>query len=935
MGLLELFNLCTATKIKIIMKQIFTKLLPLIACLFTLNAFSQTVTYSNQSDLLQSISGTSYEDCVVDVNVDGYDDVVRITGDGIYIDYQNADGSGFTPFYFANTWQNPPSWSLASGDLNSDGYRDFCFGNGQRVSFVYSSANGSVWTEEALPEYIFCQRSSINDIDLDGDLDAFVCHDVDQSHVYWNDGSGNMTLDISGFETHNGPGNYANMWCDYDNDGDTDFYLTKCRQGGSPGDIDVINQMYRNNGDGTFTEVGAETNTNDPDQSWTTVFEDFDNDGDFDLFTVNHSVENRLQWNNGDGTFSENDVFDAGIDPYSLGAWELDAHDINNDGFVDIISEMSTALYYNDGDGTFTAGSLGFGSVAFGDLNNDGFLDGVRGNTLYMNDGNDNNYVKINLLGIISNSDGIGARVEVHTPDGMSQIREVRSGRSFSPMSNLSANFGIGANTEIEEIIVKWPSGVITVLENPGVNMSFTIPEAECLAEDIEIAATTATTICPGESVEISAPVGGSSYSWSTGDDSSSITVSETGVYSLAMYNDDNCVSISNNVMVTVLEEEVPEISIQGDTFLCEGGSVILTASEAVGYSWSNNQETQSIEITETGEYAVTTSGICYDETSEAVMITVMPNALPNTSNIEAGQGDEITLVGTGDGILTWYGDEDLSDEIGTGTSLTVPGFTLEEETSFWVTNMNVIDGELQSGAKEDLGADDQWGLPSVGGYSLFNSFENFTLLDATVYADGDGERTFSLTDANGTALISETFTLVDGENLVEFNWDIPEGIEMSIRSVETNLFRNDGGITYPYAVGDVASIYTSNFGTAWYYYFYNWHVQKESFVCESEPVEVIASIVGIEEITRVNGIEMFPNPTVENLSITFNSASSEKISIDILNALGQLVISKEITASNTVEQRVELNVSNLDSGVYTVRFTTGGSEVSRTFVKK
>ena len=289
-------------------------------------------------------------------------------------------------------------------------------------------------------------------------------------------------------------------------------------------------------------------------------------------------VENRLQWNNGDGTFSENDVFDAGIDPYSLGAWELDAHDINNDGFVDIISEMSTALYYNDGDGTFTAGSLGFGSVAFGDLNNDGFLDGVRGNTLYMNDGNDNNYVKINLLGIISNSDGIGARVEVHTPDGMSQIREVRSGRSFSPMSNLSANFGKGANTEIEEIIVKWPSGVITVLENPGVNMSFTIPEAECLAEDIEIAATTATTICPGESVEISAPVGGSSYSWSTGDDSSSITVSETGVYSLAMYNDDNCVSISNNVMVTVLEEEVPEISIQGDTFLCEGGSVILTA---------------------------------------------------------------------------------------------------------------------------------------------------------------------------------------------------------------------------------------------------------------------------------------------------------------------------------------------------------------------
>lgn len=917
------------------MKQTFTKFLPLIACLFALNAFSQTVTYSNQSDLLQSTSGTSYEDCVVDVNIDGYDDVVRITGDGIYIDYQNEDGSGFTPFYFARNWQNPPSWSLASGDLNGDGYRDFCFGNGSRVSFVYSSNNGSVWTEEAFPEYIYSQRSSIHDIDADGDLDAFVCHDVDQSHVYWNDGSGNMTLDISGFETHNGPGNYANMWCDYDNDGDTDFYLTKCRQGGSPGDIDVINQMYRNNGDGTFTEVGAETNTNDPDQSWTTVFEDFDNDGDFDLFTVNHDVENRLQWNNGDGTFSDNDVFDSGINAYQLGAWELDAHDINNDGFVDIISEMSTNLYYNDGDGTFTSGSLGFSSAAFGDLNNDGFLDAVRGNTLYINEGNQNNYVKVNLIGIISNTDGIGARVEVHTADGMSQIREVRSGRSFSPMSNLSANFGIGENTEIEEIIVKWPSGVITVIGNPGVNMLHTIPEAECLAEDIEITAASATVICPGELVELSAPFGGASYSWSNGDDSSSISVSETGVYSLAMYNEDNCVSLSNNIMVTVLEEEVPEVSIQGDTFFCEGSSVILTSSDAAGYSWSNDQETQSIEITESGDYSVTTTGVCYDETSEAITVTVLANSLPSTSNLEAGQGDEITLIATGDGILTWYNDEDLTDEIGTGTALTVPDFTLEEETSFWVTNMNVVEGELFTGAKEDLGSDDQWGLPSVGGYSLFNSFENFTLLDATVYASGDGDRTFSLTDANGIALITETFTLVDGENLVEFNWDIPEGNELSIRSEETNLYRNDEGVTYPYPVGDVASIYTSNFGNSWYYYFYNWHVQKESFVCESEPVEVVASIVGIEEMSRVNGIEMFPNPTADNLSITFNTASTEKISVDIINALGQIVISKEITSSTSIEQRVEFNVSNLDSGIYTARLTTAGSEISRPFVKK
>ena len=164
-----------------------TFLITLLLCFIGLDAYSQSVTFSNQSDLLQPVSGTGNRDCVVDVNIDGYDDVVRITGSGMYIDYQQPDGS-FTAFYYAANWENPPNWSISSGDLNDDGYRDFCFGNGNAVSFVHSSEDGTVWTETSYPEYIFSQRSSMNDIDSDGDLDAFVCHDEAQSHVYWNDG---------------------------------------------------------------------------------------------------------------------------------------------------------------------------------------------------------------------------------------------------------------------------------------------------------------------------------------------------------------------------------------------------------------------------------------------------------------------------------------------------------------------------------------------------------------------------------------------------------------------------------------------------------------------------------------------------------------------------------------------------------------------------
>ncbi len=916
------------------------QILPLIACFFSVTAFAQEVTFSNQSELLQNTSGFSYEDCVVDMNIDGYDDVVRVTDAGLYIDYQNPDGSGFTPFFYATSWQRPPSWSIAAADINGDGYRDLCFGNGQRVGFVTSSMNGQVWTEEVFPEYIFSQRSSFNDIDLDGDIDAFVCHDVDRSHVYYNDGNGNMMLSETGaeagidFETHNGPGNYANMWVDYDNDGDTDFYLTKCRQGGSPGDIDVINQMYRNNGDGSFTEVGALTNTDDPDQSWTTVFEDFDNDGDFDLFTVNHDIENRLQWNNGDGTFSDNDVFDSGINPYDLGAWELDAHDINNDGFVDIISEFNSEVYYNNGDGTFTGADLGFSSGGFGDLNNDGFLDVVRGNTLYINNGNNNNYVRVNLLGILSNTDGIGARVEVVTSDGMSQIREVRSGRSFSPMSNLSANFGIAENTSISEIIVKWPSGVITVLENPAANTTHLIPEAECLAGDIAIEASSATEICPGESVTITAPAGGSSYVWSNGDNAQSITVDQQGTYSLAMYNDDNCVSVSNNISVMIIQDPAPEIIVQGETELCAGASVILSSSDADNYEWNNEQTTQFIEVSESGSYSVSVPGQCGMISSEAIEVTVLEAELPSANDIGAGQGDQITLQGTGSGTLTWYSDESLTEIIGTGTSVDVPDFTLEEQTTFYVTNTVGEISEEQSGGKDDLGADGTWGTPSLGGYSLFNAFEDFTLVGATIYADGDGPRTFTLTDESENAVVSETFELVDGENYVEFDWDIPAGNGWSIRVPGTDLYRNDAGVNYPYAIGTVGSLYTSNFGTQWYYYLYDWKVRTPGFACVSEPVEVVASIVSVEEIAGITAVELFPNPAFEMLNLSYASDRNQTVDLQVVNALGQVVFTKSFVVSQAV-QNTELNISDLESGVYSARFVTPTGELTKAFVKK
>ena len=123
----------------------------------------------------------------------------------------------------------------------------------------------------------------------------------------------------------------------------------------------------RNNGDGTYTEVAESLGIADNEQSWATVWQDFDNDGDFDAFCVNHSDANRFYENDGDGGF--NDIIEStGINPTDLGAWENHGADFNNDGYVDILSEMARELYMNNGDMTFTGFDLPFDEGAVGDF---------------------------------------------------------------------------------------------------------------------------------------------------------------------------------------------------------------------------------------------------------------------------------------------------------------------------------------------------------------------------------------------------------------------------------------------------------------------------------------------------------------------------------------------------------------------------------------
>ncbi|MBK7751056.1 MAG: CRTAC1 family protein [Flavobacteriales bacterium] len=441
---------------------------------------------------------------IADMDGDGLDDLILLhQSKTLSIDYQNADGS-FTSYPYG-TVSASSQWGMAVGDVDNDGHKDFVSGgNGDGVHFVEISGRGVYTPVTNLNNgSMFMQGMNMMDINNDGSLDIFGCHDNAANRIWLNDGNGALTynnyINFATSPSSDMSGNYGSTWTDFDDDGDIDLYITKCRQGvNSSSDPRRWNRLFVNDGNNQYTDQAATYGVQNREQSWASDFADIDNDGDLDLITANHSTTAQLFLNDGTGHYTDATA-GSGLE-YNNFYLQSKCEDLDNDGFIDLLCVEGNYYFHNDGDGTFTritnllphpTANHTLHSFALGDMDHDGAIDiyasygtsyvtpsTSRDDELYFNNGNANHFLNFNLEGDASNRDAVGARVTLYGAWGK-QVREIRAGESYGIVCSFTCHFGLGTALQADSAVVRWPSGTVDRFYNLAADQWVDVEEGQ------------------------------------------------------------------------------------------------------------------------------------------------------------------------------------------------------------------------------------------------------------------------------------------------------------------------------------------------------------------------------------------------------------------------------------------------------------------------
>lgn len=287
----------------------------------------------------------------------------------------------------------------------------------------------------------------------------------------------------------------VSYWIDYDEDGDQDLFIASGPANGSSAPDFLYKNLIKETGTEGFQRITQPSYASTPQDGQCYNFIDADNDGDFDLCITNwRSAPNRFYENDSGSFVLRTTPFTSSANgQYLSNAWG----DLDNDGDLDVLltsTQTTRAKYFlNNGDGTFVdGGDIGTivngptSGISLGDYNNDGKLDffvtgGVKG--LFKNTtSNANTYVAFSLVGNPNHKSPVGARVHVKaTINGKSTLlkREVSTQNTFMGHNSQRVHFGLGNATQVDSLIIYWPSGSVDKYQNLNSGHLYTVEEGQ------------------------------------------------------------------------------------------------------------------------------------------------------------------------------------------------------------------------------------------------------------------------------------------------------------------------------------------------------------------------------------------------------------------------------------------------------------------------